>query len=60
MTVYSFLVLIKISHILCFEKSRCSLLSFNNSENSSWAYNGRCVASWNFNCVRFADPTFPE
>jgi len=45
MTGYSFLVLIQKSHNLCFEKSSCKLLSFNNSANSSWAYNGRCMAS---------------
>jgi len=60
MTEYSFLVLIKKSHSLCFENSSCKLLSFNDSENSFWSYNGRCVASWNSNCVWFAGPTFPE
>jgi len=54
---YSFLILIKKSHKLCFEKSTCKLLLFNSSENSSWTYagSGRCVDSWHFNCVRFAD-----
>jgi len=27
----------------------------NNSVNSSWAYDGRRVGSWNFNCAWFAD-----
>jgi len=60
MTGYSFLV-IK-NHInSIFEKSSCKqLLSVTNSANSSCGYNGSCVASWNFNCAWFADPTLPE
>ena len=29
-----------------------------NSVKLSCAYNGRCVALWNFSCLWFADPTF--
>jgi len=62
MTGYSFLVLIKKSHELCFEKSSCKLLSFKNSKNSSWAYKWQVCGLLYFNCVGlwFADPTFPE
>jgi len=38
MTEYSFLVLIQKWHKLCFENSTCKHLSFNNSVNSSQAY----------------------
>ena len=30
---------------ICFEISSCKLLSFNNSTNSFWAFNGRCIAA---------------
>jgi len=46
MTGNSFLVIKKL-HKQYFEKSSCKLLSFNICTDSSWAYNGRCVASWN-------------
>jgi len=45
MSVCLFLVLIKISHKLCFENSICKQFS-RNSANSFWACNGRCVASY--------------
>jgi len=50
----------------CFENSSCKLLLFNNSANSSWAWwlnysplATSMAASWNINCVWFADPSFP-
>jgi len=38
---HSFLVLIQKWHKLWFESSNCKLLSFGNSANSSWAWQGR-------------------
>jgi len=50
-TEHSVLVLIQKWHKLFYENSSCKLLSYHPGD-------GRCVASLNFNCVWFVDPTF--
>ena len=49
---------IQIWHQLCFENSSCKLCGLITPQTYPW--HGRCVASWNLNCVWFVDQTFPE
>jgi len=60
MTEYSFLVLTEykahINSVLKIPDANfCRLINPQTHPG-----HGRCVASWNFNCVWFVDPTFPE
>jgi len=63
MTGRSFLVLIQKWHKLKITVANvCCLITLitPHTHPGQWLRIRRCVASWKYNCVWFADPTFPE